>query len=406
MKPNACDDEILQFVNCYLLRRHQIVRDDLWIRNGRIIDPEKVFFDEKRVAKERIDCSGALICPGFIDIQINGGFGIDFSQSKSITSNDVERVAKGILAHGVTSFCPTLVTSPVEIYDKVLPIIKKRKGGKHGATILGIHLEGPFISLQKKGAHSQSHIKAFDKGMNTLLDIYGGLDNVSIVTLAPEISGSMDVIKGLVDRGIIVSLGHSEANLNQAEKAFECGASLITHLFNAMLPFHHRDPGLVGLLASDIVQNERTIYFGIIADGVHTHPTALRMAHRIHSKGLIIVTDAISALGLDEGNHTIGQKSVEIKNGCAYISGTDTLCGSIATMNSSVKYFKKATGCSVVEALEAATLHPALALNIADKKGTLNFGSDADFLFLTPELDVISTWIAGECVYQSDNVLN
>ncbi|KAL0274135.1 UNVERIFIED_CONTAM: hypothetical protein PYX00_006631 [Menopon gallinae] len=397
MKLKDSSNTLTQFKNCYILRNHQIIQEDLWVRNGKFVNPENIFFDERNFADKQIDCQGALICPGFIDIQINGGFGVDFSQD--ITDVDVEKVSKGILAHGVTAFCPTLVTSPEEIYTMVLPHIKRREGGQHGATILGAHVEGPFISPQKKGAHPVDHMKSLEKGIESLLGVYKSLENISIITLAPEINGALDVIEYLSKKGIVVSLGHSVANLDESEAAVNKGATLITHLFNAMLPFHHRDPGLVGLLASESLP--RRVYFGIISDGVHTHPSALRIAHRTHPKGLILVTDAVSALGLEEGTHRIGQEMVDIKNGRAVVSGTNTLCGSIATMAASVKYFRKATSCTIVEALEAATLHPAEALNITDRKGTLNFGADADFILLTPELDLISTWIAGECVYEA-----
>lgn len=175
------------------------------------------------------------------------------------------------------------------------------------------------------------------------MEIYNDIENVKIVTLAPEKEGAQDVISELVKRGITVSLGHSMANLNDGERAVEYGATLITHLFNAMLPFHHRDPGLVGLLASDKIPEGKTIYYGIISDGVHTHPSALRIAYRTNSKGIILVTDAISAMGLEEGRHRIGQFEIEVRAGKAYIAGTETLCGSIAPMNECVRFFKKAT---------------------------------------------------------------
>ncbi|XP_049791033.1 N-acetylglucosamine-6-phosphate deacetylase isoform X2 [Schistocerca nitens] len=348
--------QLLQFVNCSILRNHEIIREDIWVRDGKIVNPEKMFFDEKISADVQIDCKGALISPGFIELQINGGFGVDFSCDFEDVEEGLRVVAKGILAHGVTSFCPTVVTSPAHVYNK---------------------------------------------GFDSVLETYGSLDNVRIVTVAPELEKAPEVIEKFVERGITVSLGHSMASLGEGEAAVKHGASFITHLFNAMLPFHHRDPGLVGLLASDAVPDDHVVYFGIISDGIHTHPAALRIAHRTHPKGLVLVTDAISALGLEEGMHQLGQLSVEVKAGCAYIAGTDTLCGSIATMSECVKFFKEATSCSIVEALEAATLHPAKALGIHQTKGSLHFGADADFIFLGKDMDLWSTWISGECVYQA-----
>ncbi|XP_022906307.2 N-acetylglucosamine-6-phosphate deacetylase [Onthophagus taurus] len=391
--------QLKQFINCRILRDHKIIREDFWIRDGKIIDPEKVFFDEKIQANQQIDCKGAIIAPGFIELQINGGFGYDFSNLND-TQEGINCVAKGLLAHGVTSFCPTVVTSPKEIYHTVLPKIQKRKGNKDGATILGVHIEGPFINIQKKGAHPEQHIKTFENGFESVLDMYGTLDHVQIITIAPELENSKIVIEGCIQRNIIVSVGHSMADLSSGEEAVKNGATFITHLFNAMLPFHHRDPGLVGLLTSDQLPEGKTVYFGIISDGVHTHPAALRIAHRAHPNGLVLVTDAISAMGLAQGKHNIGQLEIEIRDNKAYIAGTDTLCGSIATMNKCVQIFMQSTGCSKEYALETATLHPAQVLGITDKKGTLNFNADADFIILNDDLDVLETWIAGECVYK------
>ncbi|GAB6021541.1 Putative N-acetylglucosamine-6-phosphate deacetylase, variant 2 [Chamberlinius hualienensis] len=329
-----------------------------------------------------------------------GGFGIDFSNcDRNNVEEGVQQVAKGILAHGVTSFCPTLVTSPNHIYKDILPRISKTNGGNNGAGVLGVHLEGPFISKDKRGAHPTQHIRPIINGFDDVIDVYGSLDNVKLLTLAPEINKSDEIISKLVESGITVSLGHSVGNLKDGEKAVHNGASFITHLFNAMLPFHHRDPGLVGLLASNKIN--KTIYYGIIADGIHTHPAALRIAYRTNPKGLVLVTDAVSPMGLSEGLHRLGQEMVEIKGAKAVIAGTQTLCGSIATMNQCVKMFIEATGCSKVEALECASLHPAKALGIDSAKGTLDFNSDADFVILDNELNVLSTYISGECVWTS-----
>lgn len=168
--------------------------------------------------------------------------------------------------------------------------------------------------------------------------------------------------------------------------------------------FHHRDPGLVGLLASTKIPEGKQIYFGIISDGVHTHPAALRIAYRAHPDGLILVTDAISALGLDPGTYRLGQYSIEVRDAKAYISGTNTLCGSIAPLDECIRIFKRASRCSLVYAIEAASLHPAKCLGIEARKGTLNYGGDADFVFLDDELMVKSTWIAGDCVFENANL--
>ncbi|XP_033217985.1 N-acetylglucosamine-6-phosphate deacetylase [Belonocnema kinseyi] len=394
-----------QFFNCQILRNGQVLKEDLWVRDGKIIDPEKIFYDEKVLPDFMIDCRSALISPGYIDLQVNGGLGIDFSNNIDNVEEGVSKVAKQLLTHGVTSFCPTVVTSPKETYRKVLPKIRRTYGTTSGAAILGVHVEGPFINTSKKGAHEEICIRKFDKGFKSVIDTYHTLENICCITLAPEIPNALPVIKELRKKNIIISVGHSVANLKEGESAVKYGATFITHLFNAMLPFHHRDPGLVGLLTSDQIPPGQIIYYGIIADGVHTHPAALRIAHRTHPKGLVLVTDAISALGLKEGIYQLGQREIEVRNDRAYIAGTETLCGSIANMSECVRFFKEATECTIVEALEAATLHPAQVLEIHSRKGVLNFGAEADFILLNEKLEVLSTWIAGDCVYERESHL-
>ncbi|KAK8774846.1 hypothetical protein V5799_010620 [Amblyomma americanum] len=364
-----------------------------------IVNPEPIFFDERTTADIQLDCNGAIIAPGYIDLQINGGLGVDFSHNVDTIGEAVDKVAKGVLPFGVTSICPTIVTSTSDVYRKALTAVKKHNGSAEGAGVLGVHLEGPFISKQKKGAHKAQLIQSLEGGFKTLMDVYGSLDSAAIVTLAPELDPDGKVIQALVEKGVTVSIGHSEANLVQGEKAMHDGASFITHLFNAMLPFHHRDPGLVGLLTSKKLPDEKNVFYGIIADGIHTHPAALRIAYKANSRGLTLVTDAMSAMGLEAGIHFIGDNKVEVLGKRAVIAGTTTLCGSIATMDFCVRYLQKSTGCSTVEALESASLHAAEVLGIEKRKGTLAFGADADFVILDNDLHVLSTWIAGECVW-------
>ncbi|KAL5012930.1 hypothetical protein ScPMuIL_011481 [Solemya velum] len=253
---------------------------------------------------------------------------------------------------------------------------EEKNGSKAGAGNLGVHVEGPFISKEKKGAHPENLIP-------------------------PELDRAGEVISEITNRGIKVSVGHSIANLVQGEEAVKNGATFITHLFNAMLPFHHRDPHLVGLLTSNRLPEEKTVFYGLISDGIHTHPAALRIAQRVHPKGLVLVTDAIPAMGLPGGQHHMGDQMIEIKGERAVIAGTDTLCGSIATIDTCVRHFAKATQCGVVEALEAASLHPAQMLGITDRKGTLEYGTDADFIIVDHGLNIQFTFIAGELVWSN-----
>ncbi|KAJ6657610.1 hypothetical protein lerEdw1_002326 [Lerista edwardsae] len=387
---SVSDAPILQFTNGWILKDHKLQREDLWVRDGKILNPEKLFFEEKKLADVQLDCKGSIIAPGFIDVQINGGFGVDFSLETDDIGAGISLVAQKILSHGVTSFCPTLVTSPSSVYHKVLPQVQVKNGGPHGAGVLGLHLEGPFISKEKRGAHPENCLRTYEKGgFQELQATYGCLDGVRIITLAPELKRSSEVIRELTKQGIRVSVGHSVANLSQAEEAVQHGATFITHLFNAMLPvalltpflfsppppvqFHHRDPGIVGLLTSDQIP-----------------------------PGLVLVTDAIAAMGLPPGRHTLGQQMIEVDGPNSYVAGTKTLSGSMATMETCVRHFRDATGCSVEMALEAASLHPAQLLGIEDQKGTLDYDTDADFLLLDESLHVGATYIAGQQVWRRE----
>lgn len=391
--------KLYQFRNCRLLRDSEIITDDLWVRDGKIIDPRIIFWEEQVKADVQIDCNNVIICPGFIDVQINGGFGVDFSSDTDKLEEGLVTVAKGLLQHGVTSFCPTIVTSTQQSYNEILKTVKRTPGGENGAEILGAHLEGPFLNPDMKGAHKAHLMRQIStKGAQEMEDFYGTLDHVSIVTLAPELAGeNMESIKQLVQRNIVVSIGHSAANEEIAEQAAKKGATFITHLFNAMLPFHHRDPGIVGLLTSYDIP--KPMFYGLIADGIHTHPTATRIAHRSHPRGLVLITDAIAALGLAPGLHKLGPMQVEIDHEKATLQGTNTLAGSIASMDVCIQRFKKMSGCTIVEALEGATLHPAQLLQIEHRKGILNYNSDADLVFVDDDLNVHATFIAGEPVW-------
>ena len=210
-----------------------------------------------------VDCGGNIVAPGFIDLQINGAFGVDFScdvTDKESGERVVGKVGHGILAHGVTAYCPTVVTSPPSVYSAVLPHIPPAPGGRHGATVLGVHVEGPFISRHKKGAHPEEFIISPEDGIRTLEAVYGeGLANVALITLAPELEWAMEVVEACVTRGIVVSVGHTMSTISQGEEAVRRGARMVTHLFNAMQSFHHRDPGLVGLLTSEKLGDNKVV---------------------------------------------------------------------------------------------------------------------------------------------------
>ncbi|CAG8437976.1 6820_t:CDS:2 [Ambispora gerdemannii] len=397
---------VTKIINCRLIRDKIIYDDVLYLQNGTIIDPLVNFFECGEEPTRVIDAKGALVAPGFIDIQVNGGFGFDFSQcevgGEQVYVENMKKIARRLLKFGCTSFMPTLISSASEVYHKILPLLCPRKGSKNdGAEILGSHVEGPFISYNKKGAHEQSTLHNAPNGFSDIAKVYGISEtgnnhSIRLVTVAPEVEGVMDSIHDLTRVGITVSIGHSTATTEQAEKAVEKGARLITHLFNAMQPFHHRNPGIIGLLGTTRIPRP---YYGIICDGIHVHPNSLRIAYDAHPHGAILVTDAVPAMGLPPGEHTLGQVRVrKIGNERVEVIETGKLAGAVVSIDKCIQNFKKFSGCSIVQAIEAATLHPAQLLGIQHRKGTLNVGSDADLVFLDDDLNVITCFIAGEQV--------
>lgn len=423
-------DKIYKIINARLLLNHEIVEDSyLWYQNGKIIHPQNLFFSARRDADEIIDAKGLLVVPGFIDTQINGAYGIDFADYEEpveVLKKNIDTVAKGLLQYGCTAFCPTVVSSSPAVYEKVLPLLNHRKGSATGgAEILGAHVEGPFISVLKKGAHKQDVFRTAKNGIQDFDEAYGselkkGNKAVSIMTVAPEIEGVCDAIPDLVARGITVAMGHSACRIADAEKAVTNGSNSITHLFNAMQAFHHRDPGLIGVLgAADLPIPEKANchpaasntspdrskpdprpFYGLICDGVHVHPNSIRIAYYSHPTGAVLVTDTLSAMGLPKGDYVLGGCEIEVdEKGGAYLKGTKTLAGSTITIDECIRNFQKFTNCPLVEAIEAATLHPARLLGIDKQKGTLNVGGDADFVFLddsTGEIRVKRVFVAGD----------
>jgi len=280
---NLCNKTLLiKLSNCRIVRNGCLVNDYILIRDGEILDPEQVFYTEKRLPNLEIDCDDLIIAPGFIDIQVNGGFGVDFTNDTENIKDNLKKVSFQLLKYGVTAYCPTIVSSHHETYSNIISQIQKTNGRTNenlGASILGIHLEGPFINSEKVGAHDLSTLSDFKYGLDSLEKIYGPLatllENCKIITLAPELDLTGEIIEYLTRNNIIVSLGHSAASLKDAENAVNKGARCITHLFNAMGDFHHRsDPHLIGLILKKNLPSN-CIYYGIISDGVHTHSSAI-----------------------------------------------------------------------------------------------------------------------------------
>jgi N-acetylglucosamine-6-phosphate deacetylase len=327
-----------------------------------------------------------LLCPGFIDLQINGAFGADIGPDPDAIKTLVTRLP----TTGVTSFLPTLISSPTERYEEFFDALEEG-AVENGARVLGAHLEGPFLAPDRKGAHDPAHLRPIDLGfMRELL----GSGKVRIMTLAPELPHSLEAIELLLEGGAVASAGHTDATCEEVTRAVEAGLSLGTHLYNAMSPLAHREPGTVGALLTD-----DRVKVGIIADGVHVHEAALRLAHRAKgSEGLILVTDAMQAAGMPPGDYELGQRKVHLEDGAVRLPD-GTLAGSALTMDEAVRNAIRFLVVSLAQAVRMAAETPAAALNL-DGKGKIAVGCDADFVLLDSEGTVLETIVAGETVYE------
>ncbi|KAF6216249.1 hypothetical protein GE061_000589 [Apolygus lucorum] len=393
-------DVVYAFVSGKVLRQERLTEGIVYVQNGVII-----MTPNEGVQVVTIDLGkDNILAPGFIDLQINGGFGLDFTSDLGEDSSGLQEIASKLLQYGVTSFCPTIVSSTPDNYKKILRNLAVFNGSLKGAGCLGAHLEGPFISISHKGAHDPGCIYDYPKGIQDVHSMYGNnLENVAIVTLAPEKENSMEVIKYLKEKNIIVSIGHTDASFEKASEAIANGASMVTHLFNSMSAFHHRIPGVIGLLGH-VRQNEEPVYFGLVADNNHMHKTTLRIAHNAQTSATVLVSDAIAALGLGDGKHNLGSQIVKISGTRAVIDNTDTLSGSVTAIDQCVRNYVDVTGCSQAQALAAATYRPAKVLNITGSKGNITYGADADFVVLDSKLNVLSTWIQGRLVHKRQRV--
>ena len=329
-----------------------------------------------------VDLNGANLCPGFIDLQINGCGGVMFNGDISEKTLEVMHIAN--LKSGCTSYLPTLITSSNEDIKTALKVvrnfIKKTKN-----EVLGLHLEGPFLSLEKKGIHRSEFIRKPDMEMIDL--ICANADIVTTLTLAPE-NAPVEVIKKLSNAGIIVSIGHSNATYEQAKAAIDNGATLATHLFNAMSSIAGREPGVLGAIY------DNDIYAGVIVDGFHVAYPNIRISKKIMGEKLILVTDATAPAGANIEKFNFVGTTVYYKDGKCF--GKDgTLGGSAVTMIESIEQCVKFVGIELAEAIRMATLYPARAISVENELGSIEAGKVANLTIFNNDYKVIATIVNG-----------
>jgi N-acetylglucosamine-6-phosphate deacetylase len=320
-----------------------------------------------------------VLAPGFVDLQVNGVDDVDVA---SATGADWDRLDEALLDHGVTTWCPTLVTAPRHHYDAALARIAAAaaRPGTARPAIAGAHLEGPFLG-GAPGAHPRHLLAPID------LDWLGALPAiVRLVTLAPELPLAASATRLLTERGVIVSLGHSTPQPEHVEACVAAGATMATHLFNAMSGVHHRDPGLAAMVLAD----ERLVA-GLIADGVHVDPLVIRLAFRAKPGRVALVSDAVAWRA-----GRLGELGIDVRDGAPRLPD-GTLAGSALTMDQAVRTCVQRAGVALADALAAASTVPAAVAGLADR-GVIEPGRRADLVALTPDLAIAGVWVTGRQV--------
>ncbi|MFF7331040.1 N-acetylglucosamine-6-phosphate deacetylase [Streptomyces sp. NPDC090306] len=362
-----------------------------------VVDDGRVIVEGSRIAGSAptdaptVDLTGHWVVPGFVDIHNHGGGGASF------TSGTVEDVLRGIHTHrlhGTTTLVASTVTGEMDfLAQRAGELSELAEQG----DLAGIHFEGPFISPCRKGAHSEALLRDPDPAdVRKLVDAARG--HAKMVTLATELPGGLDSVRLLVEHGVIAAVGHTDATYEQTVAAIDAGATVATHLFNAMPTLGHRAPGPIAALLED----ER-VTVELINDGTHLHPAALELAfHHAGASRVAFITDAMDAAGFGDGRYMLGPLEVEVTDGVARLVEGGSIAGSTLTLDRAFKRAVTVDGLSVEDAVAALSANPARLLGLADRVGSLEPGRDADLVVLDAAFDVKGVMRRGEWVVEPD----
>ena len=364
----------------------------LIVEDGRIVELSSRSQKQLPADTRLVDFGDAILAPGFFDIHIHGGSGLDLMRAQPA---EFPRLGQFLASHGVTSYFPTTVAAPLDATYSALERLADAieasapaNGDTAAARPLGIHLEGPFLSHKRRGVHPPEYlvtptVAIFDR----LWQAARG--QVRMMTIAPEIPGALEVIREAARRNVCVSIGHSDAEMPIAKEAVKAGARHATHTFNAMRPLDHREPGIIGEVLSD-----DGITADLIADGIHVAPEVVKVFLRAKGQErAVLITDAISATGMPDGCYQLGPIQVDVKDGKCTSNGS--LAGSVLTMDRAVRNVTRFSDWTLRAAVRAATLNPAQAVGLSAKQGNLAPGSNADFVVMNPAGEVLKTIVAG-----------
>ena len=366
----------------------KIVTKDAVIENKALLFEEKIvgFFDVPQDGVETIDAEGLYLIPGLIDLHIHGYNGADASDGNA---ESLRTMAKGLIKNGVLGFLPTTGTLPYEQLEKAFDAARSlKKEDNCGAEVLGVHAEGPFLNEKKKGAQNERYIKKLDVDF-----VLKHKDIIKILTVAPEKDEGFEGIKRIkAETDIVLSIGHTAADFETANASVSVGISHATHLFNAMTPITHREPGAAGaaMFSSDVSCE-------LICDGFHVHPALFESVYKIKREKLNLITDSLRCAGLPDGSyesigHTVSKRGIE----CRLPDGT--IAGSVLRLNEAVRNLNK-TGVPLNEAVNAASLYPAMTLGCENERGEIREGLYADFSLCDGEINIKSVFKRGtQCV--------
>lgn len=377
--------------HCRIYTGHDILDDHaVMIANGLI---KKICpVAELPSGIETHDLGGAILAPGFIDLQLNGCGGVQFNDSaEAVSEETLEIMQHANEKSGCTSYLPTLITCADDLMKHGIDVMRSYLA-KHQNQALGLHIEGPYISLEKKGTHNPKFIRKPDHEMIDFMCEHA--DAITKVTMAPEVA-TPESIKQLKAAGIVVSAGHSNATYEEGRKGFAAGMSFATHLYNAMPVIAGRAPGLMGAIF-----DTPEVYAGIIADGHHVAWPSIRLAKRLKGEHLVLVTDATAPAGANIDHFIFAGKTVYYRNGLV-VDENGTLSGSALTMIEAVLNSVEHVGIALDEALRMATLYPARAVGVDTQLGSIEEGKVANLTAFTSDYRVIKTIVNGETVYEN-----
>ncbi|OLN30791.1 N-acetylglucosamine-6-phosphate deacetylase [Desulfosporosinus metallidurans] len=369
---------------------------NILVKNGKITSLARIDSDCKTC--NVLNASDKKIVPGFIDIHTHGGYGVDVNNA---TTADLLKLSRFFAAQGTTGWLASIVTDTYEQTTWCIGQIRQAmEEANDGAQILGIHLEGPFLSSDYKGSMQGALLRKAD---SSLFDNYqkAAKGLIKYITVSPEVDGAPEFIKEVSGRGVIVSIGHSGADYDTARHCIRNGAASATHTFNAMSLLHHHSPGICGAVL------EMDVFCEAICDGIHLHPGIIRLL--LKTKGIdkvIAVTDSIMAAGMPDGLYNLGASSVKVTGGDAKLISDGTRAGSTLTTSVALRNLVDYTGRNLEEVIMLLTANPASLLRIDSHKGSVMVGKDADFVLLDEFLRIDTTVVGGRVVFENKTLIN